>query len=584
MNDGTGSVWEAGGGRAFEPAPRRPGKAALRRSKSSRHFPRTCLDVSSAVGHLGRMNPPPPLLPASPAPGGKQRYPWGPVLTAFALVALAVAALPLKHRFELRREVQRELGLCRAAGQAVTLKELAALYPPVPDGENAAIPLFETWREDDPALWGAWQEGRPSLPKPVNLGFPQQAGEGRPFPRGQPLDPLQRAACAGWWRSNEVRMARVQKALQRPGFRFPVHFEDGHQMLLLHLRAMKAEAQRFRLRALSAADAGDPGAALDAIESLGATVRLLEAEPVLIGQLVVVANRTITLRAVEDFLNRHAPAAADLDRLERAVSWSPAGDRLAVGFQGERAMALDLMSLSAGRAVEVMQTLGKTSPPEANAGSAWAGLGLVMMRLHGIVDQDRLNLLRTWRRAVAASDASTASRVAYLAAFDDADKAIRKEPRLIFSRLFLPALRKVWDKFARAETEAGMARVAFAVERFRFRHGQPPASVEELRPEFLAVIPADPFGDGPLRYRRLDHGYLIYSVGLDGEDHGGRPVMPEEPTAEEVTDAKKWGFTLRKGSPELRYIMFTVERPDLSRPGAPPFQRGGSPAPAGGEE
>jgi len=35
-------------------------------------------------------------------------------------------------------------------------------------------------------------------------------------------------------------------------------------------------------------------------------------------------------------------------------------------------------------------------------------------------------------------------------------------------------------------------------------------------------VPVDPFDGRPIRYRRTDPGYLLYSVDTDGQDHGGR--------------------------------------------------------------
>jgi len=40
-------------------------------------------------------------------------------------------------------------------------------------------------------------------------------------------------------------------------------------------------------------------------------------------------------------------------------------------------------------------------------------------------------------------------------------------------------------------------------------------------------VPLDPF-DGALRYRRLERGYLIYSVDVDGRDDGGGKAGTEE--------------------------------------------------------
>ena len=66
-----------------------------------------------------------------------------------------------------------------------------------------------------------------------------------------------------------------------------------------------------------------------------------------------------------------------------------------------------------------------------------------------------------------------------------------------------------------------LARTAVAVERFRNRNGRLPETLKELVPTFLDEIPRDYYGDGPVLYRKLDVGYVVYSVGQDLTDDGG---------------------------------------------------------------
>jgi hypothetical protein len=63
--------------------------------------------------------------------------------------------------------------------------------------------------------------------------------------------------------------------------------------------------------------------------------------------------------------------------------------------------------------------------------------------------------------------------------------------------------------------------VALAVERYRLRHRDWPASLDRLKPDLLAEVPLDPFDGKPLRYLKRDGGIVVYSVGRDGEDNGG---------------------------------------------------------------
>jgi hypothetical protein len=54
-----------------------------------------------------------------------------------------------------------------------------------------------------------------------------------------------------------------------------------------------------------------------------------------------------------------------------------------------------------------------------------------------------------------------------------------------------------------------------------------PAEISALVPDFLVSVPRDPMDGQPLRYKRQDAGdFLLYSVGLDGNDDGGDPRPP----------------------------------------------------------
>ena len=81
---------------------------------------------------------------------------------------------------------------------------------------------------------------------------------------------------------------------------------------------------------------------------------------------------------------------------------------------------------------------------------------------------------------------------------------------------------------ANAEAERRILITAIALERYRGKYGSYPNSLAQLTPEFLRV-PLPDFMDGqPLRYRPTSDGhFLLYSVGLDCVDDGGRQIPPE---------------------------------------------------------
>jgi hypothetical protein len=68
-----------------------------------------------------------------------------------------------------------------------------------------------------------------------------------------------------------------------------------------------------------------------------------------------------------------------------------------------------------------------------------------------------------------------------------------------------------------------LLRVELALQAWRKEHSGWPDSLDALTPDYLDAVPRDPFSDGSLVYRVTGDAYLLYSLGPDREDDGGRP-------------------------------------------------------------
>jgi hypothetical protein len=97
----------------------------------------------------------------------------------------------------------------------------------------------------------------------------------------------------------------------------------------------------------------------------------------------------------------------------------------------------------------------------------------------------------------------------------------------------IPAFGKLQDAAERCEQWQRNLHVAFALTAYQRDHRQYPAQLEELAPKYLEKIPDDLFSGKPLIYRQEDHGFLLYSVGLNGIDDDGR-TYGEEPSGDDI--------------------------------------------------
>lgn len=99
-----------------------------------------------------------------------------------------------------------------------------------------------------------------------------------------------------------------------------------------------------------------------------------------------------------------------------------------------------------------------------------------------------------------------------------------------FPVFIVPKIRQIFgdaeENFPFAQTAVDLATVACALERYRLAKGEFPSTLDTLVPRFAAKLPRDIINGEPLKYRRTeDGGFVVYSVGFNQVDNGGRPCV-----------------------------------------------------------
>jgi hypothetical protein len=76
-------------------------------------------------------------------------------------------------------------------------------------------------------------------------------------------------------------------------------------------------------------------------------------------------------------------------------------------------------------------------------------------------------------------------------------------------------------------TENRLLATSFALRAYWLAHHAYPTSLTQLCPAYLSGVPGDLFDqDRPFKYRLSGSKYVLYSVGPDGVDDGGRRLPP----------------------------------------------------------
>jgi len=93
----------------------------------------------------------------------------------------------------------------------------------------------------------------------------------------------------------------------------------------------------------------------------------------------------------------------------------------------------------------------------------------------------------------------------------------------------MPALGKVSQIAYRNKVQVEAFIVIVAILRYKQERGNYPENLSELlEAGLLKELPMDPFSNKPVVYRKIDDGFMLYSVGLNFEDDGGTIVRRDD--------------------------------------------------------
>lgn len=88
--------------------------------------------------------------------------------------------------------------------------------------------------------------------------------------------------------------------------------------------------------------------------------------------------------------------------------------------------------------------------------------------------------------------------------------------------LFMPLFGRAAEMYDQATMRRRVTEVALVLAACKAEKGKYPETLTDLKPRYLKKIPNDLFIEKPLHYKRTGEGYLLYSVGPDMKDDGGK--------------------------------------------------------------
>jgi hypothetical protein len=391
-------------------------------------------------------------------------------------------------------KVKKQIENLRTKGYPVTLEELDRWYN-IPDGAaNAAdayLTAFSNYVEWD-------SEARKALPIVGRAPLPA---------RTQPLDDPNHQLVGKFLSDNKKTLTLLHEAASIEHCRYPIDFKQHWDQSTPWLKDLRASVHLLRLEVLIQCENQNSKKAMETIQANLALAKSVNV-PLLIHRLVHIATRAQAYKNIEWALNRIQLTEEQLRRLSAWIEEADIDKGYRRALVGEQCLGLNTFR---GHVREISGELGSEG-----------GLSIVFLafwRITGLNDRDATKYIDIMQELMDAMELSANER---LLAFDSIQNDIHGGKRGgMLTRMLMPAFGRIMQIETRHLAHLRATQTALVVERYRLAEGRLPESLDNLVPAYMEVVPTDPFDGQSLKYRTLETGFVVYSIGDDLTDEGG---------------------------------------------------------------
>jgi hypothetical protein len=303
----------------------------------------------------------------------------------------------------------------------------------------------------------------------------------------------------------------VERGTQKWGCRFDLNYEDGVQVNLSHLADFRKLTVILLARAEAEAAAGHPDRAWHLTQMSLHFAEGLREEPLLINQLVRSAIIRRTGKTMRTLCRTSPPTDAIRAALDAQLVQLEDVTPLVRAMDGERLLFGEWFYTKSAR--ELGPSLGEIDEHIAR----WIYVSYTRL-LRPIFHLDHALYLRTLHYFTEALEPSHVARKEDGGPEASWVQRVEQSPRIyILYRLLAPALERIRVLHKEALADLRLTRLGLGLLQHRQVQGTFPETLEPL----LLKTAADPFTGEPMRYQRQPSGFLLYSLGPDGQDDGG---------------------------------------------------------------
>jgi type II secretory pathway pseudopilin PulG len=352
---------------------------------------------------------------------------------------------------------------------------------------------------------------------------------------------------AEWLAENEKHIDQFVAASKRSRMYTPLITGEEEDATLVMVLLPVAQSSRQAARALVTramyrAGSGDMQAALEDLMACRRLARHTSQGFSLIESLVAIVMDHIALDAQVALLAGGKLTREHRDWLRQQVAKLPPRKSMAdVLDQGERLMYLDSVCWISRTGMRKLSTLsalsavGDGSPPTLpdiamdlvidwdvplKVGNEWYDRFVKVARIED--PKKRVDVLRKIKDDLKKAQADVTDKSSLFGLLFSPRQVASQKMAQVFVSLLLPALDAALRAEHRNQAKHALLELGLALADYRADNRRFPLKLDELAPKYVKQAAIDPMWGEPFTYKQTDGGYLLYSVGQNGKDDGGR--------------------------------------------------------------
>lgn len=316
-----------------------------------------------------------------------------------------------------------------------------------------------------------------------------------------------------WVRANQAALVHTSRAAEKPYCNFNRPWGKGVFVLFPELADMKTLAKLVTAKAHYAASERGFSGAFQWFET-GRRVARHAGEPHFVGQLVQIACESIVLRQVQEEIVLHG--GNSIFRAQARAFLVQPGDlpSLRNGLKGEALFIALSMKLMANDKLSPQSFIQMMPGDEGESVPVW------ITRIPGVTDDAEAKILAAFRMTAEKLGDDPNDHRAVLEAGSAFDSESLVDDGSVSGKLaaiFYPLVKQVASAIVKLEANRRLARCGLELYEIRSKNGSFPSTLPNEK------WATDPFTEQPFAYKPSTRGFILYSVGPNLKDEGGKP-------------------------------------------------------------